>query len=79
MNFYLSLPVSYNFNNRVSIVIRPTFGREYTRMSTTDNDDPEESYSKSKYFSGRGISLGLKITYKKPDKFFYPEVTFITY
>ena len=79
VNFYLSLPVSYKFGDRMSLVFRPAFGREYTRISVKDDDDPEKNHTKSKYFNGRGLSAGLKIIYKKPDKFIFPEVSFITY
>jgi len=79
VNFYLSLPISYDLSDEVTFVIRPTFGREYTKISVTDDDYPEDRYSKSIYFNGRGISTGFKILLKKPDKYIYPEVTFITY
>lgn len=79
VNFYLSLPISYDVSDRVTFVVRPTFGREYTKISVTDDDYPEDKYSKSIYFNGRGISTGFKILIKKPDKYIFPEVSFITY
>lgn len=78
-NFYLSLPISYDLSDKVTFVIRPTFGRECTKISVTDDDDPGDKYSKSICFNGRGISTGLKILLKEPGKFIYPEVSFITY
>ena len=32
VNFYLSLPISYDFSDRITFVLRPTFGREYTKI-----------------------------------------------
>ena len=78
-NFYLSLPISYDLSDRATFVLKPTFGREYTRIGVTDNDYPEDKYSKSIYFNGRGISAGFKILIKHPDKYIFPEVSFITY
>ena len=79
VNFYLSLPVSYDLSDDVTLVFRPTVGREYSRITVTDDDDPEDKYFKSLYFNGRGLSVGMKIYIKKPDTFIFPEVSFITY
>jgi hypothetical protein len=79
VNFYLSLPISYDLSNRATFIVRPTFGREYTRISVADDDYPEDKHSKSIYFNGRGISAGFKILIKQPDKYIFPEVSFITY
>jgi hypothetical protein len=79
VNFYLSLPISYDLSDRITFVVRPTYGREYTKISVIDDDYPEDKYSKSIYFNGRGISAGFKILIKKPDKYIFPEVSFITY
>ena len=79
VNFYLSLPISYDLSDRITFVLRPTLGREYTRICVTDDDYPEDKYSKSIYFNGRGISAGFKILIKQPDKYIFPEVSFITY
>jgi len=79
VNFYLSLPISYDLGERVTFVLRPTWGREYSRISVTDDDYPEDNYSKSIYFNGRGISTGFKILIKQSDQYIFPEVSFITY
>lgn len=79
VNFYLSLPISYDFNDKVTFIVRPVFGREYTRISVTDDDYPGDEYSESIYFNGRGISAGFRILLKEPDKYIFPEVSFISF
>jgi len=50
-NFHLSLPISYDFNNKFTAIIRPTFGNEWSRISVKDDDNPEDEFKRSKYFS----------------------------
>lgn len=79
VNFYVSLPISVDLGKNVIFTIRPTLGREYTRVSVKygDDDDPK-NYHESIYFTGKGVSAGFKFLLKD-NNFFFPEVNFITY
>jgi len=78
-NFYLSLPISYDISKKLTLIARPIYGFEWSRLSVTDNDTPGDEFHKSYKFSGRGLSFGVNIKLKEPDGFIYPEVSFISY
>ena len=77
LNFYLSLPVSYDVSKHFSLIARPFYGFEHSWVSLEDEED--KKYNKTLGFEGQGIALGMKFKFKNPDQYIYPEFAIISY